>query len=81
MFDAKYNIIPITEAYELGQSLLASEPLLSVPRGDSTLVGVGNPLKMLHPCGLQEFVDQSSLTKMKSTIIQCLDINSQELRN
>ena len=53
MFDSKYNIIPITdvngseaniipitEAYELGQSLLASEPFTSVPRGASTLVGV-----------------------------------------
>ena len=44
VFDAKYNIIPITEAYELGQSLLASEPFTYVPRGASTLVGVGNPL-------------------------------------
>ena len=40
MFDAKYNIIPITEAYELDQSLLASEPFTSIPRGASTLVGL-----------------------------------------
>ena len=45
VFDAKYNIIPITEAYEFGQSLLASEQFTSVPRGASTLVGVGKPLQ------------------------------------
>ena len=45
MFDAKYNIIPITEAYELDQSLLASELFASVTRYASTLVGAGNPLQ------------------------------------
>ena len=49
VFDAKYNIIPITESYELGQFLLASEPFTSVPRGASTLVGVGNPLECYIP--------------------------------
>ena len=49
LFDAKYNITPITDAYELGQSLLSSEPFISVPRGASTLVGVGNPLQSSIP--------------------------------
>ena len=39
------------------------------------------PIKILHPCGFQDFLDQSSLTKLKSTIIQYLDINAQELRH
>ena len=33
VFDARYSIIPITEASELGPYLLASGPLSSVPRG------------------------------------------------
>ena len=49
LFDAKYNIIPITEAYELVQYLLSSEPFTSVPRYASTLVGVGNPLQCSIP--------------------------------
>ena len=36
----------------------------------------GKPITILHPCGFQDFVDQSSLTKLKSTIIQCLDMNT-----
>ena len=80
VFDAKYNIIHITDAYELGQYLLASEKFASVPRGASTLLGVGNPLQIINPCGFQYFADQSSLTKLKSTIIQCIDINPQELK-
>ena len=49
LFDDIYNIIPITEAYELVQSLLASEPLLYLPRVTSTLVGVVNPLQFYVP--------------------------------
>ena len=49
LFDAKYNIIPITEAYELVQSLLASEPFVYVTRGSPTLVDVGNPLQCSIP--------------------------------
>ena len=45
VFDYRYNIILITESYKLGKSSLASEPLHSIPRGASTLEGVGNPLQ------------------------------------
>ena len=34
-----------------------------------------------HTCGFQDFADQSSLTKLKCTIIQCIDINALELRH
>ena len=43
------------------------------------LGGCWQTTAMLHPCGLQDFADQSRLTKLKSTIIQCLYINDQEL--
>ena len=45
------------------------------------LGGCWQPNKMLHLCGFQDFADQSSLTKLKSTIIPCLNINAQELRH
>ena len=44
-FYSRKNIIPITEAYELAQSLLASEPFSYVARYSSTLVGVFNLLQ------------------------------------
>ena len=43
------------------------------------LGGCWQHIKILHPYGLQDFTDQCSLKKLKSTIIQCLDINDQEL--
>ena len=49
VFDTRYNIILITEAYGLGKSLLASYPLASVPRVTSTMVGVVNPLQWSIP--------------------------------
>ena len=45
------------------------------------LGGCWQPITMIRPCGFQDFADQSSLKKIKSTIIQCLDIYSQELRH
>ena len=45
------------------------------------LGGCWQPITMLHPCDLQYFLDQYSLIKLKSTIIQCIDINYQELRH
>ena len=45
------------------------------------LGGYWQLITMLHPCGFQEFADQSSLEKLKSTIIRCIDINAQELRH
>ena len=45
------------------------------------LGGCSQLIRMLHPCGFQDFSDQSSFTKLISTIIQCLDINAQELKH
>ena len=45
------------------------------------LGGCCKTIIMLHTCGFQDFAYQSSLTKLKSTIMQCLDINAQELRH
>ena len=41
--------------------------------------GCWKPIAMIHTCGFQDFVDKSILIKLKPTIIQCLDINEQEL--
>ena len=49
MFDARYNIIPIIESYDLVQYILASEPFSYVPIGSSNLVSVGNPLQLSIP--------------------------------
>ena len=43
--------------------------------------GCWKSITMFHPFGFQDFADQSSLKELKSTIIQCLDINTQELRH
>ena len=49
MFDARYNIIPIIESYDLVQYILASDPFSYVPIGSSNLVSVGNPLQLSIP--------------------------------
>ena len=41
--------------------------------------GCWKPIKIIPPCRFQEFGDQYIFLKPKSNIIQCIDINSQEL--
>ena len=45
VFDAIYNMIPITKYCDLGQSILAYVPFLYIPIGFSTLVIVDNSLQ------------------------------------
>ena len=83
MFDAKYNIIPITEAYELDQSLLASEPFTSVPRGASTLDNGGFQFcqtglirKVLEFTGMEDCNGLRTPTKVEAPL--GIDVNGSE---
>ena len=55
--------------------------ILVCPKMCSNLGWCCQTITLLHPCNLQDFWDQFSLIKLKSTIIQCIDINALELRN
>ena len=79
LFNSKYNIIPINRSIWVGPISLSLRTICGCSKRCLNIGGCWKPIRMLHPCGLQDFSDQYSLTKLKSTIIQCLDINAQEL--
>ena len=71
---------PYTRSILVGTIYLSLRTIRVCSKRCLNLRGCWQPITMLNLCGFQDFAYQYSLTKMKSTIIQCLDINAQELR-
>ena len=72
---------PYNGSIWVGPISLSLRSICVYPKRCLTFWVCWKPIKMLHTCIFQEFADQSSLKKLKSTIIQCIDINDQEPRH